>query len=188
MNFKQIKMIEYKNKEKILSICPDITEESGIYILTREENGFKYGYVGQAKHLLTRLSQHLSGYQHIDISIKKHKFYNKENLTGWKVVSYKFNEKDLDMLEQSYIKALSNSGYQMRNKTAGGQGQGKFGIADNKPSKGYRDGLKQGYENARRDVAKLFDKYLEYTIKGKTNKNKEKAKQKFIEFLEGDKK
>ena len=72
MNYRQIKAIEQKNKQRILAVCSNVTETSGIYILIREENGFKYAYVGQAKHLLTRLAQHLSGYQHIDLSIKKH--------------------------------------------------------------------------------------------------------------------
>lgn len=84
MNFRQIKAIEKANKERILKVCPSVPESSGIYILTREEAGFRYAYVGQAKHLLTRLAQHLSGYQHIDLSIKKHGLWSENNPSGWK--------------------------------------------------------------------------------------------------------
>lgn len=35
-----------------------------------DENGFRYAYIGQAVHILTRLAQHLVGYQHIDLSLK----------------------------------------------------------------------------------------------------------------------
>ena len=69
-NWKHIKAIEAKNKQQIQELCPMMHDVSGIYILTRYESGFKYAYVGQAKHLLTRLAQHLSGYQHIDLSLK----------------------------------------------------------------------------------------------------------------------
>ncbi len=43
MTYQQIKAIEAKNKQRILSVNPSITEDSGIYILTREEGGFKFG-------------------------------------------------------------------------------------------------------------------------------------------------
>ena len=71
-NFRQAKAIESKNKKRLLAINPKLNEQSGIYFLTRvDEDGFKYAYVGQAKHILTRLAQHLVGYQHIDLSLKK---------------------------------------------------------------------------------------------------------------------
>ena len=68
--FKQAKAIEAKNKKRLLEVNPYLNEGSGIYFLTRtDENGFKYAYVGQAVHILTRLAQHMVGYQHIDLSI-----------------------------------------------------------------------------------------------------------------------
>lgn len=182
-NYKRLYAIEQKNKERLLKICPKLNEKSGIYILTREENDFKYAYIGQAKHILTRLSQHLTGYQHIDLSIKKHGLYNSENLTGWKIDFFNCGEIKLDEKEQEYILHYARNGYQLRNKTSGSQSNGKFGIADNKPSKTYRDGLRRGYLNARKDVAKLFDINLVFTYRGEINKNKEKALQKFREFL-----
>lgn len=186
MNYRQIKAIEAKNKGRILGVCPNVPETSGIYILTREENGFKYAYIGQAKHLLTRLAQHLSGYQHIDLSIKKHGLYNQDNPTGYKVDFMEFPEIDLDQEENYYIRKYANLGYQLRNKTGGSQGKGKFGLDNGKAPKGYYDGLKQGYKNAQKDVANLFKKHLIYRKKSdKPNKPQEKAVEKFKAFLEG---
>lgn len=182
INFRQIKAREQKNKQRILKICHYANENSGIYILTREEGGFKYAYIGQARHILTRLAQHLNGYQYIDISLKKHGLFSEENKTGWKVNILECEEIKLNDLEQKYILAYSNMGYQLRNKTAGGQSSGKVGIAENKASKGYHDGLKQGYLNARKEVAKLFEKNL-YFATTKENKNTIKAFEKFNEFI-----
>ena len=181
MNFKQIKAIEKRNKERILKVCPSINENCGIYILTREDSGLKYAYIGQAKHLLTRLAQHCSGYQHIDLSIKTHGFYSLENKTGWKIDFIECF--DLDNEEQRLILYYANLGYQLRNKTAGGQSIGKVVIDEIRAKKGYQNGLQQGYLNAQKKIAKLFDKNLVYEINGKTNKNKEKAFEKFKIFI-----
>ena len=184
---KQVKAIEAANKKRILEVCPGVPERSGIYFLLREEAGFRYAYIGQAKRLLTRLAQHFSGYQHIDLSIKKHKLYSVDNLAGWRVHYLEFPVERLDAMEQHYIMLYANKGYQLRNKTSGGQGSGKAGIDDNKPAKTYRDGLRQGYLNAQRYVASLFEKHLDYRQKSdRPNKNQEKAAQKFAEFLEVD--
>ena len=183
MNFRQIKAIEKANKQRLLKIDPTFTDDSGVYIFTREENGFKYAYVGQAKHLLTRLAQHLSGYQHIDLSIKKHGLWSVANPTGWDIITLKVCEKDLDETEQNLIKKYANAGWQMRNKTAGGQGDGKFEIAETKPKRNYHDGLKQGYAKAQKEVQKLFEKNLTFAINGKENKLKARAYEKFKEFI-----
>ena len=64
---------EIANKKKWTDAFGAITDSSGIYILRRmDEDGIKFAYIGQAKHILTRLGQHLDGYQHIDLSLKKH--------------------------------------------------------------------------------------------------------------------
>lgn len=184
VNYRQIKAIEKRNKERILKVVPNVPETSGIYFLLREENGFKYAYIGQAKHLLTRLAQHLSGYQHIDLSLKKHGFYNNDNPTGYKVGFLEFPEIDLDIEEQYYIRKYANAGYQLRNKTSGSQGEGKRGLDNQKAPKGYYDGLKQGYINAQKFVSNLFDKHLQYSQKSeKPNKHQEKAVEKFKDFL-----
>ena len=84
--FRQAKAIEQKNKQRLLAVNPKLDDESGIYFLTREdEQGFRYAYIGQAVHILTRLAQHLVGYQHIDLSLKKHGLYSEDNPCGWNV-------------------------------------------------------------------------------------------------------
>lgn len=71
-NYRKAMAIEAKNKKRILAVNPKVDDNSGIYFLIRmDEDGILYAYIGQAKHLLTRLAQHLSGYQHIDLSLKK---------------------------------------------------------------------------------------------------------------------
>lgn len=160
-------MILETNKKRWLKVNEYLNENSGIYILTRfDENGFKYCYVGQAKKILTRLAQHLMGYQHIDLSLKKHGLYNEDkNPYGWRVSIVECSESELDSEEQKYIKIYANNGYQLRNKTSGSQSVGKVGIDDNKPSKGYHDGLHQGYANCLKDIKEYFEKYLDYTTK-----------------------
>ena len=182
MNYAQIKAIEKKNKERILKVCPEATEDSGIYIFTREENGFRFGYVGQAKHILTRLAQHLSGYQHIELSLKAHGFYSKDNLTGYAISLIYCTIEQLDEMERKYIVELANDGVQLRNKTSGGQDCGKFGIAPNKPSKGYQDGLKQGYKNAQKEIAPLFEKWLKVEF-DETKKLAIRANEKLKNFI-----
>lgn len=184
--YKQVKAIEKKNKERLLKVNPDLDEESGIYFLLREdEQGFRYAYVGQAKHILSRLASHLSGYQHIDLSLKKHKFYDeKSNPYGWEVHFMHFPESQLDEREQYYIKQYALAGYQLRNKTSGSQGEGKRQIDEYRPQKGYYDGLKQGRINASREISNLFEKHLNYSKKSdKPNKNQDKAAAKFEDFL-----
>ena len=184
MNYRQIKAIEKKNKERILTISPNMPDTSGIYAFVRTEDGFKYGYVGQAKHLLSRVAQHLSGYQHIDLSLKKHGLWSEKNPCGWRVTFLEYPLDELDEAEQKHILDMANKGYQLRNKTSGSQGKGKQGIADNKAAKGYHDGLHQGYKNAQKYVANLFEKHLTYGKRSdKPNKNQEKALEKFEAFL-----
>lgn len=188
-NYKQIYAIKKKNEEQIKGLCPKIEHKSGIYCFHREdENGFKYAYVGLAtKSILSRCAEHLSGYQqHIDKSIKKHKLYSEENPYGWKldVLCYcpanECNEK-----EQFYIKKVHQSGRQLLNVTGGSQGEGKFNIGQNKPAKGYYDGLEQGEKNARKMVAHLFKLHLDVVPKkNPPTKNQQKALEKFRDFLD----
>ncbi len=183
-NFRRAKAIEAKNKKRILEVNPHVDEGSGIYFLTRTEDGIRYAYIGQAKHLLTRLAQHLSGYQHIDLSIKNHGLYSTENITGWKVGFLHYPEEQLDEMEQKYIRQYAQAGYQLRNKTAGGQGEGKKQIDEYRPVKGYHDGLKQGYINASRDIAHLFDLHLTVaTKKDPPTVHQKNAMEKFEAFL-----
>ena len=164
--------IEAKNKKRILEINPHVDDGSGIYFLTRmDEDGIRYAYIGQAKHLLTRLAQHLSGYQHIDLSLRKHGLYTTDNIYGWKIGFMWFPIEQLDEMEQKYIRQYAQSGYQLRNKTAGGQGEGKKQIAEYRPGKGYRDGLAQGKINLARELANIADKHLAISLKPEKQNN-----------------
>lgn len=178
VNYKQIKAIEAENKQRWLSISHLLSENSGIYILTREdEDGFKYAYVGQAKHILTRLAQHLSGYQHIDLSLKKHGLYSEDNPYGWNVRTASCPENNLDEMEQHWIKWYAMMGYQLRNKTSGSQGEGKKKIDDFRPAKGYRDGIRQGRINLARELLHIADKHLVIKVKPEKQGNKVSERQ-----------
>lgn len=185
-NFKKAKAIESQNKRRLLEVNPYLDERSGIYVLTREdEDGIRYAYIGQAKHILTRLAQHLVGYQHIDLSLKKHGLYSSENIYGWKIGFTNYPLNDLDAMEQYYIRQYANDGYQLRNKTSGSQGEGKRQIDEYKPSKGYHDGLKQGRKNLAKELSRIIEKHLEITLKEgkKNNKVSQNALEKFQALL-----
>lgn len=185
-NIAQAKAIERKNKERLLEVNPDLNENSGIYFLTREdEDGFRYAYIGQAVHILTRLAGHMTGYQHIDLSIKAHNFYSEDNPYGWKIGFLEFPVDKLDEMEQKYILQYANAGYQLRNKTSGSQGQGKRQIDEYRPQKGYRDGLTQGRKNLARELKHIIDTHLIVAIRPEKQNNKVsiKAYEKFMELL-----
>lgn len=172
-NYRQVKAIEASNKKRLLSVNPELDEKSGIYFLTRtDENNIKYAYIGQAKRILTRLAQHLSGYQHIDISLKKHGLYSKDNIHGWKVGFLYFPIAELDSMEQYYIQRYAVYGYQLRNKTSGSQGEGKRQIDEYRPAKGYHDGLAQGRKNLARELSNIIDKHLVVSLKPEKQNNK----------------
>ena len=185
-NYKQRLAIEAKNKKRWLAVNPNLTDHSGIYFLTREEDGFKYAYIGQAKHILSRLAQHLVGYQHIDLSLKKHGLYSEDNPTGWKVGSKDYPITELDEMEQFYILKYAQYGYQLRNKTSGSQGTGKAQIDEYKPAKGYRDGIKQGKINLARQLSDIISKHLVVTVRPDKANNKVSIKQyeKFKELID----
>ena len=187
-NIAKVKAIEKQNKERLLAVNPKLDDKSGIYFLTRvDENQIKYAYIGQAKHILTRLAQHLVGFQHIDLSLKKHGLYIDDNRYGWNVGFMHFPLAQLDEKEQYYIKMYAQHGYQLRNKTAGGQGEGKSQIDEYRPHKGYRDGLKQGRKNLARELSNIAEKHLKIEIREdkKNNKVSQKQFEKFMFLMNG---
>lgn len=186
MDYKQIKAIEKKNKEKLKKHNRFLNEHSGIYFLTRtDEAGIRHAYVGQAKHILTRLAQHLSGYQYIDLSLRKRGLWSEENPYGWNTSFAEYPEDRLDDMEKRFIRLYADKGYQLYNLTAGGQGKGKVQIGEYKPSRGYRDGLRQGKLALVRDLNNIIDKHLTIEIKEakKGNKTSQKALEKFKSLL-----
>lgn len=185
ISYKQMWAIKKANKERILKVCPNCPETSGIYFFLREEDGFRYAYIGQSKNLLQRLADHLQGHQYIDLSIKKHGLWNEDNPTGWNVHFLVFPKDQLDEQEKYYIKKYANAGYQLRNVTSGSQGIGKKGLDNQKQPKNYYDGLEQGYKNAQKEVAHLFDLHLDFMPKkNPPTKLQEKAMQKFLDFID----
>lgn len=186
MEYKQIKAIEWKNKQRWLKLDNELDDCSGIYVLERsDEKGFRFAYVGQAKHILTRLAQHLSGYQWIDLSIKKHGLFGSDNIFGWDIYFVeKCPEAMLDEEESYWIKEMADNGYQLRNQTSGGQDSRKSSINSTQSTKNYHQGIEQGRKNERKYIKEMFEKYLSPGIKGSTNKIKERKLKEFLTYLE----
>ena len=77
VNYKQLYAIKSKNKKRILEVCPDMKNQSGIYFYTRtDEDGINYFYIGHGVDCRDRNISHLTGYQQIDVSRKKRGFYS----------------------------------------------------------------------------------------------------------------
>ena len=188
-NLKKIKAIEKENIERLLKVNPKLNDKPGIYFLLRvNESGFKFAYIGQAStSIIHRLASHLVGYkQHIDLSLRKHKLYSENNPYGWRVEFLNFPPRMLDEKEKEFIKKYAEAGNQLGNVSVGGKGENREAgqIGERKWAKGNYDGLAQGYKNASKEISHLFDLHLDYKIKSdKPNKNQEKAKVKFENFL-----
>lgn len=192
-NIAKAKAIEKENEQRLLRINPSLNHKSGIYFFVREdENGFKYAYIGQASSndenptgILTRLCQHMVGYQQrIDLSIRKHKLYDKErNPYGWRVGARNCPNSQLDELEQKYILEYANAGYQLRNVSLGGQGKGRDMISETKPAKTYRQGISQGRKSLANEIRHIIDLHLEINLKKPNNKVSIKALEKFNYLL-----
>lgn len=193
MNYQNIaraKAIEQENKKRLLKLNPKLNDKSGIYFLLREdENGFKYAYIGQAVHTLSRLASHLVGYeQHIDLSLRKHKLYSEDNPYGWRVEFLNFPESQLDDKEKYYIKLYADNGYQLRNVSVGGQGENRDSgsIGERKAPKGYLQGMQQGRKNLARELSNIAEKHLKIELREDKANNKVSQKQyeKFKELLQ----
>lgn len=192
MNYQNIaraKAIEQENKKRLLKLNPKLNDKSGIYFLLREdENGFKFAYVGQAVHTLSRLASHLVGYeQHIDLSLRKHKLYSEDNPYGWRVEFLNFPESQLDEKEKYYIKLYADNGYQLRNVSIGGQGENRDSgsIGERKAPKGYLQGIQQGRKNLARELSNIAEKHLKIELREDKANNKVSQKQyeKFMDLL-----
>ena len=186
MNNKQRYAILQKNKREWLKHY-DLKDESGIYILTRyDDNGFKFAYVGQAKKVLTRLAEHLMGYnQHIDFSLRKHGIgsaFTRENKWKCEKIIY-CAENELNDLEQEWIRKCHELGYQLLNKTTGSQGQGKQALGEQKPAKGYYDGIKQGRKKVIGEINNRLTKGDIRLVIECPNKRKEQHLAKLMELL-----
>lgn len=186
-NYRQLFEKKKEIAKKIKKVCPKITNYSGIYFYTREkEEGGRAFYIGKSVHLLDRCISHDMSYkQRIDKSLKSRGYYSKENPYGWKLNVMFFPEHLLDEKEAYYIDLYRKQVGECYNVESGGT-LGKEIIGERKPPKGYRDGLSQGFKNAKKEVKIFFDKYLDFIIKGDSNKTKERKFNEFKEWLEGD--
>lgn len=184
---RQAKSIETTNRKRLMKINPKLDDGSGIYFLTRtDENEISYFYIGQAVHIIQRMCSHLTGYQHIDLSIKKRGFYSEENPFGWKINFIHYPVEQLDKMEQYWILEYTKKGYQCRyNKTSGSQGEGKEKINEFRPAKGYRDGIQQGKITLARELKHIIDIHLNVSIRPEKANNKVsiKALEKFNDLL-----
>ena len=190
MNYRQIYARKAECERRIKEVCPQCPDRPGIYAFYRTDpdTHIRFAYIGQARSLISRIAQHLQEYDHIALSLKKRGFFDPlnpdANPGGWKLSVWECSGLDaLDNAEIEAIREYANNGYQLFNRTAGGQGDGKVIFDNKRQSKTYREGLAQGYLNARREVAHWFDLHLNVSMK-KPTKNAEKALAKFMEFID----
>ena len=189
-NMRQIKAIEKANRKRLLKVNPKLNDKPGIYFLLRQENGFKFAYIGQARtSVMQRLCSHMTGYQqHIDLSLKRHGLYSEDNPTGWRVEFLNFPSERLDDVEKTYIKQYANAGYQLRNVSVGGQGSERDSgqIGERKPTKGYMQGVQHGKAVLARELSSIIDKHLTVTLReGKANNmTSQRMFEKFKELLD----
>ena len=187
-NYRKVFAIKDKNIQKMLEINPKLNNKPGIYFLTRtDEEGIKHCYVGLAKKVLTRLAQHLSTYQYIDNSIRKHGFYSFENIHGYKVNFVNCKESELEEKERYYITLYAKSGYQMKNRDTGG-GKGKIELGERKPTRTYSEGKLEGKKQLAAQLIDIIDKHLNVSVKAdkKNNKISQKALVKFYHLINPD--
>lgn len=188
MDLKQRLAILEEKKRIVKEACPLMDERSGVYLFKRiNENDEICFYVGQAKNLLQRVAQHLMGRtQHIDKSLYKHKLWSEKNLNGWSIFLITWCDVDkLDKIEKEHINYYLSKGYKSYNICGGGQIDKAKDIGERQQTKlkSYKNGKGLGYEKARNEVKVFFEKYLDFTIKGNTNKIKERKFNEFKEWL-----
>lgn len=186
-NMRKVYAMKSEREKRIKSICPDIPYRSGIYVFYRDDDtGLRMAYCGQAVSLCERCATHLAEYDHIGLSLKKRGFYSEDNPYGWKLTFKECKREDLDKNEQLTILHFANKGFQLYNKTSGGQGEGKEKINEFRPQKGYRDGIKQGQKNLARELSHIIDTHLTVSLKPEKDGNKvsQRAFEKFKGLLD----
>ena len=133
-----------------------------------------------------RCASHLTEYDHIALSLKKHKFYSTDNPCGWKLQFKTCPKNELNEREVATIKQFADAGFQMYNVTAGSQGAGKKVTGDYKPPKTYRQGIQAGKKTLARELSSIISKHLTVRIKEEKQGNKvsEKQLEKFNRLLD----
>lgn len=190
MDYNKIFAIRNSYRIKLLKLCPELNNRCGIYIWCRKnENGNTDRYVGQTIGVFVeRQISHLTAtgkLSHFDKSLKAHKLYSEDNPNGWNIEKLiQCDKNDLDKLEQYYINCYKPS----HNITGGGQINKATDInkRDNKKCLSYRNGVARGQNQSLDTIRIYFDKYLDYIIKGKPTKIKERKFEEFKKLLEGN--
>lgn len=180
INYAQFYAIKAECEQRIQKICPGIPYSSGIYFFHRvDENGIRRGYCGQAVHLCERAAKHLVEHDHIALSLKSHGFYSEDNPYGWKLSFQTFPEHEIDAKEKLYIRKYADAGFQMYNVSLGGQGKNraKGQLAERKPSKKYRDGLRLGKKALAHELTRIIDTHLQVSLKPEKQNNKTSIQQ-----------
>ena len=173
VDYRKVFAMKRERENRIKKICPRIPYSSGIYIFYRiDEAGIKRAYCGQAVSLCERCASHLGEYDHIALSLKKHKFYSESNPTGWKLAYMTCKKSELDQKEIETIKVFADKGYQMYNITAGGQSTGKQVTGQYKPPKTYMQGIQQGKKSLARELSHIIDTHLQVSLKPEKQSNK----------------
>ena len=128
----------------------------------------------------------MAGYeQHIDRSMKAHGLYSEENKGGYRIDFIHCPVSELDEKEREYIQKAIDAGWIVKNKTGGGQDEGKEKIADYRPAKGYRDGIQQGKKSLARELSHIINTHLVVSLKPEKMNNKVsiRALEKFNDLL-----
>lgn len=187
-NYRQVFARKNERESHIKAICPDIPNRPGIYVFHRMcESGIRRAYCGQAVNLLERCASHLGEYDHIALSLKKHKFYHPiDSPYGWKLKFKECPVEDLDRREVETIRQFADAGFQMYNVLSGSQSAGKTKIGEFKQPKTYTQGKVEGKKQLARDLTNIIDKHLNVTLKPekKNNSISKKQEQKFWELLD----
>ena len=186
MNYRQIFARKAECEKRIKEVCPQCPDKPGIYAFYRlDESGIRFAYLGQARSLISRIAQHLQEYDHIALSLKKRGFYNAEtNPFGWCVRYWEYPVDELDAMEQDFIKRWADMGYQLFNRTGGGQGDGKKAFDNQRSARGYYDGLEAGKKKAREEIAHLFRLHLDYAPKPRDGKPPTKLQEKAMRRMD----
>lgn len=188
-NYKQVYAMKHERENRIKKVCPDIPYTSGIYVFHRiDEAGIRRAYCGQAVNLCERCASHLAEYDHIALSLKKHKFYSPDNPYGWQLSYITCPKEELDEREIANIKSWADAGWQLYNVSSGGQGIGKIISDGYKQPKTYREGIQQGRKSLAKELAHIIEKHLIVAIKPEKANNKVSQDQfaKFWDLLNSD--
>lgn len=197
MDYRKIYAIKKEREKQIKNLCPTAYDSSGIYMFYRwsEEKQKNCVYIGQSQtSCLERCATHLDGYKsknpsHIDKSLFVHKLATQKT-DGWKLKILKYlKPEDCNFWEQYYIDKYRKMGtVELYNITIGSQGKGKVDFQERSQEqlKRYRNGKTKGQNAILKKVKTFFDKYLDFVIKGKETKIKQRKLKEFEELLKGE--